>query len=116
MPGGSTMNGLCGTMILDGMGKICGCGTAAGQLFGGSFADMAGKPISALIADLEVGSAAHSYGARRLAYLCRDSDWRRFKAIDLRGNGFAVEVTVAQMRTQDGMDMFLLSLRKPELS
>lgn len=109
------MNGKCGTMILDGRGNICGCGTAAGQLFGGNFAEMAGKPISALIAELDIGGAAHSYGARRLAWLCGEDDWRRFKAVDLHGQRFAIELTVAQMRSQDGVDMFLLSLRRPQV-
>lgn len=109
------MSGDCGTLILDGKGKICGCGTAAGQLFGGSFADMAGKPISALISELDVGGSAHSYGARRLAYFCRGDDWRRFEAVDLHGKPFEIELTVAQMRSQDGIDMFLLSLRRPQL-
>lgn len=109
----STRSVRCGTLILDGMGKICGCGTAAGRLFGGNFADMAGKPISSLITDLEIGGAAHSYSARRLAWLCGGEDWRPFKAMDLRGNRFSVEISVAQMRSQDGIDMFLLSLRRP---
>jgi len=108
------MSGECGTIILDSTGKIRGCGTAASQLFGGNYADMAGRPISALISDLEVGGAAQSYGARRLAYLSGDADWHRFMAVDLRGNGFAVELTIAQMRTQDGGEMFLLSLRRPQ--
>lgn len=108
------MNGKQGTMILDGTGRIRGCGTAASQLFGANFADLSGKVISTLIGELEISTTAHSFDARRLAYLCASQDWRRFDAVDLRGQRFAVELTVAQMRTQDGIDLFLLSLRRPE--
>lgn len=108
------MSGNCGTMILDSMGKIRGCGTAASQLFGANYSDIAGKSISTLIADLEVGAAAQSFGLRRLAYLSGSDDWRRFSAVDLRGNGFAVELTLAQMSTPDGGGLFLLSLRRPD--
>ena len=107
------MSNECGTMILDATGKIRGCGTAASQLFGANYADIAGKPISTLISDLDFGGAQQSFGARRLAYLSGSDDWRRFSAVDLRGNGFSIELTVAQMRTQDGDDLFLLSLRRP---
>ena len=102
-----------GTMILDGAGRIRGCGTAAGELFGANFADLAGKPISALITDLEICTRTHSFDARRLAYLSGAHDWRLFDAIDLHGQSFAIELTVAQMRTQDGIDLFLLKLRRP---
>lgn len=109
------MTNECGTMILDSMGKIRGCGTAASQLFGANFADIAGKSISTLISDLELGGAPQSFSARRMAYFSGSEDWRRFSAVDLRGNGFPVELTVAQLHTHDGGDLFLLSLRRPEV-
>lgn len=103
-----------GTMILDASGRIRGCGTAASQLFSANFADLAGKPISSLISSLEFSAGAHSFDVRRLAYLCGAEDWHRFDAVDLAGQAFPVELSIAQMRTRDGIDLFLLNLRRPE--
>lgn len=108
------MNEQQGTMILDGCGRIRGCGTAAGGLFGGNFSDFAGKPISSLIGALEVSDAARNFGARRLAYLSSREGWHRYDAVDLHGQGFPVELTMSLMQTQDGHDLFLVKLRRPQ--
>jgi hypothetical protein len=100
-----------GTLVLDGLGRICSCGTAAGQIFGSSFSDLAGRSIASLVSDFAVSGSSLSYSARYFAHLCADSGWRKFNAVDVHGQQFPVELTLCRMRT-DGQDFFLLNLRR----
>lgn len=101
-----------GTLVLDGVGTIRNCGTAAGELFGGDLADFYGLPISSLIADFSLSDTSVSYSARYLAHLCSAGGWRRFEAIDLNGCRFPIELCMSLIRT-DGQDLILLNLRRP---
>lgn len=105
----------CGTLILDEVGNICSCGTAAGKLFGGKPADYMGKPISSLIPDLVLSNTSQSYSARYLAHLCADGGWRKFDAIDLTGHGFPIEINLSLVETKN-QGVFLLNVRRPKLS
>lgn len=102
-----------GTLVLDGVGIIRNCGTAAGELFGGDLADFYGLPISCLIADFTLSDTSVSYSARYLAHLCAAGGWRRFEAVDIHGGRFPVELSMSRIRT-DGQDLILLNLRRPE--
>lgn len=102
-----------GTLVLDGVGTIRNCGTAAGEMFGGSLADFSGMPISALIADFALGGISPSYNARYLAHLCAAEGWRKFEAVDLQGSRFPIEISMSRVRT-DGQDLILLNLRRAE--
>jgi len=102
-----------GTLVLDGVGVIRNCGTAAGNLFGGDLADFYGQPISSLIADMAVSNTSPSYSARYIAHLCTEGGWRKFEATDIRGRHFPVELSMSLVRT-DGQDLVLLNLRRAE--
>ena len=106
----------CGTLILDEVGNICSCGTAAGKLFGGKPADYyMGKPISSLIPSLVLSNTSQSYSARYLAHLCADGGWRKFDAVDLMGHGFSIEIKLSLVETKN-QGVFLLNVRHPKLS
>ena len=102
-----------GTLVLDGLGRIRSCGTAAGQILGCSYSDLAGKPISTFVSNFSLSESSLSYSARYFAHLCAESGWRKFEAVDARGHEFPVELSLSRVRT-DGQDFFLLSLRRLE--
>ena len=102
-----------GTLVLDCAGTIRNCGTAAGELFGGDLAGFAGMPISALIADFAMSDTSVSFSARYIAYLCADGGWRKFKAVDVHGREFPVELSMSRVKT-DGQELVLLNLRRAE--
>jgi len=103
----------CGTLILDRLGRIRGCGAPAEKMFGTSQARMAGKRISEFIKGLHLGEGSPSYDARYLAYLSASSEWRRFEARDVLGLEFIVEVHLSRTAA-DGEEIFLLNVRRPE--
>lgn len=100
-----------GTLVLDGAGTIRSCGTAAAELFGGDLAAFAGMPISSLIADFGMSSTSASYSARYFAHLCAEGHWRSFRAVDVQGREFPIELSMSRVRS-DGQDLILLNLRR----
>ena len=102
-----------GTLVLDGLGRIRSCGTAAGQIFGSSFSELAGRHISTFLANFSLSDSSLSYSARYFAHLCAEGGWRTFNAVDVHGQEFPVELSLSKMRT-DGQDFFLLNLRRLE--
>lgn len=102
----------CGTMTLDGVGRIRGCCAAAAQIFVANRDNLVGRRVSDLIAGLFRGGSSPSYAARYLVYLSATSEWHRFEATDTAGRPFAVELNLT--RTQSGQEMFVLGLRRPE--
>lgn len=103
----------CGTMTLDGFGRIRDCCAAVEQIFGANRDNLVGRRVSDLIAGLFRGGSSPSYAARYLVYLSADSGWHGFEATDTAGRPFAVELNL--IRTQaSGREMFVLSLRRPE--
>jgi PAS domain S-box-containing protein len=103
----------CGTLVLDGMGRIRSCGAAGERIFGASQVRLIGRRISEFIAGLFLGVSSPSYNARYLVYLCADGEWRKFEAVDAEGHGFAVELNLSRMTT-DGQEIFMLNVRRPE--
>lgn len=99
------------TLIIDGGGRIRGCGAAVESMFGTNQMGLRGRRISEFIAGLSLGGNSPSYSARYLGYLCADDEWRRFEAKDAAGNGFQVELKLSRVMT-DGQEMFLLNLRR----
>lgn len=103
----------CSTLTLDSFGRIRGCCAAAEQIFGANRGNLVGRRVSDLIAGLSRGGISPSYDARYLVYLSATSGWHRFEATDTAGRRFAVELNL--FRTlEDGREMFILSLRRPE--
>lgn len=102
-----------GTLVLDGLGRIRSCGTAAGRIFGSSFSDLAGRPISAFVSNFALSESSLSYSVRYFAHLCAEGGWRKFAAVDVHGQEFPVELSLSRVRT-DGQDFFLLNLRRLE--
>ncbi len=100
-----------GTLILDRFGQIRSSGTSAEKIFGTTQARLAGKPISAFIEGLFVDGGASSFGARYLAYLSGESEWRKYEAMDARGDGFVIELKLSRLVTEDE-ELFLLNLRR----
>lgn len=103
--------GDCATLILDAMGNILSCGISAANLFGGSPADYAGKPISSFISNFILSDTSLSYSARYFAHLCADGGWRRFEAVDDHGNRFPIELNLSLVESKE-QGVFLLSVRR----
>jgi len=108
---GTTKEGDCGTLILDELGNIRSCGTAAGKLFGGNLSDHMGRPISTLIPCFALHNTSQSYNARYFAHLCTDGGWRRFTAIDVLGREFPIEINLSLVETKT-QGVFLLNVRR----
>ena len=108
---GTAKEGECGTLILDEVGHIRSCGTAAGKLFGGNLSDHMGKPISTLIPCFALHNTSQSYNARYFAHLCTDGGWRRFNAIDVLGREFPIEINLSLVETKT-QGIFLLNVRR----
>jgi PAS domain-containing protein len=100
------------TLILDGLGNICGCGAAAQDIFGASHSRLIGRRISAYIAGVFREEDSPSRNARFLAHLCADSGWRQFAATDARGRGFTLEISIS-LRMAGGREVFVIALRRP---
>lgn len=103
--------GDCGTLILDELGSIRSCGTAAGKLFGGNLSEYMGKPISTLIPDFALHNTSQSYSARYFAHLSAEGGWRRFTAIDVLGRKFPIEINLSLVETKT-QGVFLLNVRR----
>ena len=99
-------------LAVDGLGRICACGTGVEDIFGASQSRLLGKPVSAFIAGLFRNGSSPKCSASYLAHLCVDNDWRQFEATDACGRGFSVEIKCSLMMT-DGQEVLLLNLRRP---
>ena len=101
------------TLMVDGAGRIRGCGAAAEYIFGASQGRLTGRRISEFISDLIIFEASSpSVSAEYLAHLCGDGEWRRFEALDVCGRSFPVEINVSR-RVADGEEAFVVNLRQP---
>jgi PAS domain S-box-containing protein len=101
------------TMTLDGLGRIRSCGRAAAEMFGANRVSLIGRPVSEFIDGLSRGRSSPSYGARYLIHLCACNEWRRFEATGKGGRSIAVELNLYRT-LEDGQEIFVLSLRRPE--
>jgi len=90
---------LCGTLLLDGDGRIQGCGTAGAQVLGGDEARLIGRPIERFIAGLDIKDNFLSDYSGYLDYLCATGAWRTFEAESLLGHRFTVELSLSRVRT-----------------
>lgn len=102
----------CASLVVDGLGNIRGCGTAAEDIFGANQSRLIGQRISRFIGALFREECSPSYNARYLAHLGADTTWREFQATDARGRMFGVEIIVSPV-VADGRDVFVLTLRRP---
>lgn len=98
------------TLILDRTGRILSCGAPAEKIFGASQVHLMGRWISEFIAGPFRAGSSPSYGARYLAHLCADGEWRKVEAKDAGGFGFTVEFNLSQATTR-GQEIFLLNVR-----
>lgn len=107
-----------GTLILDRFGRIVSCGVAATIIFGEGQTRLAGREISEFIAGLFLPGASPSCCGPHLGYLCADDDWRRYEATDATGRRFVVQAMLSRMSFDgelDGEELFLLTVRRPEV-
>lgn len=103
------------TLILDRLGRILSCGEPAAHLLGTRPARLMGNWISEFISGLFRAGSSPSYSARYLVHLCADGGWRRFQAVDGRGEAFLVEISLAPMASnRSACEVFLLNLRRVE--
>ena len=100
-----------GALVLDARGVIVKCSDAAVRMFGGEPRDLEGGVISSFVTNLMPSDTSPSYHARYMAYLTNSGLWRRFQAIDVHGQHFAVEISMSRMAAAD--HHFLLNLRLP---
>jgi len=90
---------------------------AAETMFQARQAQLIGRQIQEFIVDLVRTESSPSYLARYFACLCADGEWRKFKATDAGGHGFAVEIRLARKVSDDhDQEMFLLNVRRPEMA
>lgn len=101
-----------GTLILDRLGRIRGCGAPAEKIFGASQVRLIGRWISEFVGGLLLGGSSPSYSARYLVYLSADGQWRKFAAKDVDGREFAVELKLART-IAEGEEVFLLNVHRP---
>lgn len=102
-----------GTMILDRVGRILSCGSAAEKIFATDPVRLIGRRISDFIGGLFLAGSSPSYNARYMVYLAADGEWRTFSAKSADGREFAVELNLSRMQS-DGREIFLLNVRRPE--
>lgn len=104
-----------GTLILDRFGRILSCGEPAARLLGTRPARMMGGWITDFISGLFRAGSSPSYSARYLVHLCADGEWRRFPAVDGKGESLLVEVNLARMASDNSAcEIFLLNLRRSQ--
>lgn len=101
-----------GTVIFDGLGRICGCGAAADSLFGAGQSRIAGQLISEFIPDIHVGENSPGHRTMFLDSLCATSDWQHCDAMDVLGRGFNVGLRVSR-RITNGKEVFVLNFHRP---
>ena len=101
-----------GTLIFDCLGRICGGGSVADNVFGAGQRRLTGLMISAFIPDIIPEGSVLRYDAISLASLCESGDWHRFNAKDILGCGFVVEIRVSRKMT-NGKGVFVLNFHRP---
>ncbi|MDP1635192.1 MAG: hypothetical protein Q8L69_11000 [Gallionellaceae bacterium] len=101
-----------GTLILDGLGRICGGGAVADSLFGAGQHRITGQLISDFIPDLHFGRDPPGYHGISLDALCTRSDWQHCEAMDILGRGFTVGIR-ASRRMTNGKEVFVLNFHRP---
>lgn len=100
------------TLIVDRLGRICGCGVAAEDVFGASRSRLVGRQVAEFIAGIFQNDGSSSGNAPDLAGPCNGGTWRTLEATDARGAVFAVDIRVSR-RLTGGQEVFVLSLRQP---
>jgi hypothetical protein len=100
-----------GTLIVDELGNIRGCGAAIEQLFGLSHGQMIGRPVLAFIVGVLFDGCSLGETARQLARLCAEHDWQEFTGLDVHGHSFPVEINVTR-KMVERQAVFLFNLRR----
>ena len=103
----------CVSLMLDRQGRILSCGAPTEKLLAASQIQLMGRGISEFIGGLLPGGSAPKHGANYIGHLCADGEWRKFKAQDVGGREFIVELNVSQMITND-QEIFLLNMHRWE--
>ena len=101
----------CGTLILDGQGRICACSIAAATLFGDADGRLIGRRISDFVLGILFDGDSAGDHAKRLRRLGTDNEWRQYEALD----GCRRRLTVAgrlSSRTIDDHEVFVLDFRE----
>ena len=102
------------TLILDRLGRILSCGTAAERIFRTNQVRLIEHQISEFVAGLFPGESSPSDQQACLVDSCVDGEWRRFVARDPGGQAFAVELKLVRVATPSpDREMFLLNVRRP---
>jgi hypothetical protein len=101
-----------GTLLINGLGRICGSGSAAEELFGAGRSRLTGQHIASFIPDIDLRERFPSHNVNYLSSLCGNPNWRQFDAMDILGRGFAIEIRVSP-RMMDSLEAFVLDFRCP---
>lgn len=103
-----------GTLILDGQGRICGCGGGAvDALFGATESRLIGRQIQELIAGVFPEENSPGGDVRHLHHFCADNEceWHQLETVDSHGQAFAVEIHLRR-RMALGQEVFVLNIRR----
>ena len=103
------------TLVVDALGRICGCGVAAEELFKASQSQLIGQRISDWVVGILFDGNMPDDPTRQFLRHCAAGCWEKFEAIDAHGRIFALEVHVMRRVTGE-QDVFVLNLRQEEKS
>ncbi|MFO1319351.1 MAG: diguanylate cyclase [Burkholderiales bacterium] len=101
----------CGTVLLDGGGRISFANAVAAELFGQPLTELIDLPIAALIPDLPLRDGTPGYNAAFVRFWFADGRWVPFRCADGARGTRRIEVAIESCRLQDRR-AFVLSLRQ----
>ena len=100
------------TMLLDLEGTIVFCDEAGARLFRGRVADLIGRPIASLIADLPFGASTPGYNLAYVGLWFSNVLWQRHRGLNLEARAFPLELSLSALELGE-RHAFLLHLRRP---
>lgn len=100
------------TMLLDLEGKVVFCDEAGASMFRGCVADLLGRRIDSLVADLPLDRNTPGYNLAYVDFSFSTEHWQRFRGFNLEGRVFPLELSMSAVAL-DGRHAFLLHLRRP---
>jgi hypothetical protein len=101
-----------GTLICDGLGRICGNGAVAEELFGAGRSRLTGLPISSLIPGIDLRGPSPDPDTNYLSSLCASENWQQFDAMDIFGCGFVLNIRLSR-RMMGSREAFVLDFFCP---
>lgn len=100
------------TLVLDVEGTILFCDEAGAAMFGDRAANLSGRPIGSLIADLPFRAMTTGYNLAYVGFWFSHKPWQRYLGLNIDARPFPLEVSLRPLKL-GRQRTFLLSLRRP---